>query len=740
VVGSACDVPASSQAPAPAPPLVDLVDPAIGTGGFGFAYGASFFGAAVPHGMVKVGPDTTGDFGEVRFVHTSGHWADDPTILCFSHTHLHGVGVPGAGAVAVMPTTAYDPAQPAAVDYQASRSDEQASPGSYRVRLAEPDIVVELAATPRAAHHRYTFPDGTSDATIVLDLARLIVEGEVLEARLEQVDDRTLRGRLHIEDGLSPPGGYVVFFVLAADAPFDVEPSGDGGVATTLPATGPVVRAALRFGARDANAPVQLRVGLSLVDVDGAAGNLAAELPAFGHDRVVAAARAAWDRQLRGVRLFGGTRDDQVQFASALYRNFLMPTILSDVDGRFVGPDGAVHTADGFTMLTDLSLWDTYRSTQPLYGLLAPASARNVGKSLVAFTQIAGFVPLWTMATGDANVMIGAPGEVTLADALARGALTADDVAAAWPVLRAAALDVQTEPPAGRQGRRDVVVYDALGYVPTTRRASVSSTLEYQINDVALASIASAVGDPDAAARLRARATGWRRLYDPDTGFLRGRDEAGAFPALDEPFDPTNFGSDYVEASAWQSLFPLDDIAGIEAVYGGRAGALAKLDELLTLTEADWATRDPDGSLFGVSPLPYHWQGNEPSLHVSALPFELGDRALGQRFVAWVKATQYHGGVAGVPGNDDGGATSAWLVLAMLGLHPIAGSDAWVLGTPQFPRVEVDVDGGVLAITRDGADDDGAVVTLDDERIAGPRLAHERLRSGGTLHFGSARR
>jgi predicted alpha-1,2-mannosidase len=738
-LGADCECSSPGPVLEAAPPLVALVDPAIGTGGFGFAYGAGFFGAAVPHGMVKVGPDTTGDFGEIRFVHTSGHWAEDPTILCFSHTHLHGIGVPEGGAVAVMPTTTYDPALPAAVDYRATRADEEAAPGTYRVRLVEPDIVVELTATPRAAHHRYTFPAGTAEATVVLDLDRVIVEGEVLAAQLERVDDRTLRGSLHVQGSLSPPGGYVVFFVLVADAPFVVQANTDEGVAA-LPLSGEVVRAALHFGARDPSTPVQLRVGLSLVDLDGAARNLAAELPAAGHERVAAAARAAWARTLGGVRLFGGTDDDRVQFASALYRNFLLPTILSDVDGRFVGPDGAVHVADGFTMLTDLSLWDTYRSTQPLYGLLAPTTARDVGLSLLAFTQIAGFVPVWTMATGDANVMIGAPGEVTIADALARGALGVADVAPAWPVLRAAALDLQTEPPAGRQGRRDVVLYDALGYVPTTRRASVSSTLEYQINDVALAGIATALGEPAAADRLRQRATGWRLLYDPGTGFLRGRDEAGAFRVLDEPFDPTGFGDDYVEASAWQSLFPLDDIAGIEAVYGGRAGALAKLDELLTLTEADWATRDPASSLFGVNPLPYHWQGNEPSLHVSALPYELGDRSLGRRFVDWVKATQYHAGVHGVPGNDDGGATSAWLVLAMLGLHPIAGSDAWVPGTPHFPRVELDVPGGVLVITRDGGDDDGAVVTFDGEPLPGPRLPHARLMAGGALHFAGAPR
>jgi predicted alpha-1,2-mannosidase len=734
---SSCDAPSPAPSTTPAPPLVELVDPAIGTGGFGFAYGAAFLGAAVPFGMVKLGPDTTGDFGEARFVHTSGHWANDPTILCFSHTHLHGIGVPEGGAVAVMPTTSFATDRPRVVDYRATRVDEVVAPGVYRVRLQEPDIEVELAATPRAAHHRYTFPDGTTQATIVLDLARVIVEGEVKTATLEQVDDATVQGSLHVEGSLSPPGGYVVFFVLSADAPFVIEASGEDAAPATVPMTAEVVRAALHFGARDRTTPVQLRVGLSLVDLAGAAANLEAELPEFGHDIVAQAATEAWAAQLRGVRLFGGNRDDQVQFASALYRNFLMPTILSDVDGRFLGPDGAVHQADGFTMLTDLSLWDTYRSTQPLYGLLAPQAARDVGKSLVAFTAIAGFAPVWPMATGDADVMIGAPGEVTIADALARGALVVDDVVAVWPILRAAALEIDTEPAAGRQGRNDVVSYDALGYVPTTRRASVSSTLEYQINDVALATIADAVGDPASGVRLRERAQGWRQLYDPDVGFLRGRDEEGAFAPLDGPFDPTSFGDDYVEASAWQSLFPLDDIAGIEAVYGGREGAIAKLNELLDLTQADWETRDPNDSLFGVSPLPFHWQGNEPSLHVSALPFELGDRALGQRFVDWVKDTQYHSGVAGVPGNDDGGATSAWLVLAMLGLHPIAGSDAWVLGTPHFPQVEIDVDGGVLRITRSGAADDGASVTLNDEPLAGPRIEHARLTSAGTLHFGA---
>ncbi len=197
----------------------------------------------------------------------------------------------------------------------------------------------------------------------------------------------------------------------------------------------------------------------------------------------------------------------------------------------------------------------------------------------------------------------------------------------------------------------------------------------------------------------------------------------------------TSFGYSY--GPTWQSTFPVDDVAGMEAVYGGRDGAVAKVRELLTETQAHWATVDTESELFGVTPLPYHWQGNEPSLHVCALPFELGDRALGLEYVEWVRTTQYNSSVAGVPGNDDGGATSAWLVEAMPGLHPIAGSDAWVLGQPLFPRVEIDVDGGVLEITRDDDASAGDVVTIDGVVVDGPRISHGELMGGGTLHFGA---
>ncbi len=710
--GAACAPPAPELVSVG--PLVDKVDPTIGTGGFAFAYGASFLGAAAPHGLVKAGPDTTGSFGEVRFVHTSGNWAEDPTILCFSHLHLQGTGLPDGGVIAMMPTTSFDAAHPRAVQYAATRDRERARAGSYAVHLVEPDVSVELAAPgPHVAAWRVTFPDGTADAVVVVDLFRTLVEGTVDDAHYD-VDGARITGTLHTEGSLSPAGGYDVFFALESAASFTAADTGFG--------------AALHFGPRDASSPVELRVGLSLVDVDGAARNLEAELPSgTAYAASQEQARAAWDAILSPVKVSvadpaAAAGHDVTMLASALYRSFLMPDVESDVDGRFRGPDGGVHHADGFRMMTDLSLWDTYRTVQPLYSLVAPADAHDVAKSIAVWTELLGHGPLWPMATGDASVMIGSPGEVVLADALARGDIAADDpdVVAAWDILRGAALDAG-DPPSGRGGRGDVMAYDAQGgWVPSPLRAPVSATLEYAEDDTALARFADALGHDDDAARLRARSTGWRELFDADSGFLRARDADGAFTIAESEFAPEHFSDDYVEADAWQSLFPLDDVEGIRAVYGGDDGAAARLRDLFDRTRDDWDTRaSSSASTLGVQPLPFHWQGNEPSLHVSSLAYELGDDALASSFVSWVMSTQYGPGQDGLPGNDDGGALSSWWALAAFGLHPVPGSADWVVGAPMFPRVDV----RGLTVTRSG---DGGVPktrTLDGA-VVGARVGH----------------
>ncbi|MBA3457105.1 MAG: hypothetical protein H0T42_28740, partial [Deltaproteobacteria bacterium] len=203
--------------PPPLPEVTDpvaLVDPTIGTGGLGFAHGSCFVGAAVPHGLVKVGPDTNGPFGVVNFLHYSGYWAGDDRIRGFSHFHLHGAGATDYGVLSMMPAVAFDPAKTTVADYEArfTKANEHAAAGRYEVTLSN-GIGVVLAATERAAVHRYT-----GAQALVIDLDKTLSGGEVDAATITlDASTREITGQLHHRGGMSGGfGGYTVYFVARA--------------------------------------------------------------------------------------------------------------------------------------------------------------------------------------------------------------------------------------------------------------------------------------------------------------------------------------------------------------------------------------------------------------------------------------------------------------------------------------------------------------------------------------------
>jgi putative alpha-1,2-mannosidase len=281
---------------------VALVDPRIGTGGLAFAHGSCFVGAAVPHGLVKVGPDTAGPFGTVSFLHYSGYWAGDDRIRGFSHVHLHGAGATDYGVLSLMPVPAFDPARTRVTDYEArfAKADEHAAAGRYEVAL-ENGIGVALTATRRAAVHRYT-----GAGAVVIDLAKTLEGGQVTAAAIAvDAAARELTGELHHRGGMSGGfGGYTLYFVIRARAPWTshavwADGSPPSGAAA---ASGTGVGAALVVAG-----DVELAVGISLVSAAGARANLDAEVGAADLERIAALAREAWAARLGAVLLTGGT-------------------------------------------------------------------------------------------------------------------------------------------------------------------------------------------------------------------------------------------------------------------------------------------------------------------------------------------------------------------------------------------------------------------------------------------------
>jgi predicted alpha-1,2-mannosidase len=504
--------------------------------------------------------------------------------------------------------------------------------------------------------------------------------------------------------------------------------SDDAAPSAAASASGTGVGAAI-----DVPADVQLAVGVSLVSLDGARANLAAEVPAIDVDVVAAAARAEWAARLERVLLTGGTEAQRRIFYTSLYHAFLMPTVISDVDGTYVLAGQAPRVASGYRQLSDMSLWDTYRTVAPLYAWLAPESARDQARSLVGFGDGLGGYPRWPIAIGESGTMLGAPADIVIADAVARGVPDAGGDLA-WDRLRAAAMDA-VAPPDGRGARDGIEPYLELGYMPLTTGRSVSTTTEYAHADFALAQLAAALGhDADHDALLE-RSHGWRQLYDPAVGFLRGKSADGTFPAT--AFDPLAMSDDYAEANAWHSLWmtSVHDAAGLAEVMDGDDAVIAKLDEFFTLAQEDWDRGDEAAANF---PRPYYWHGNEPDLNAPYVFAQLGRPDLTQRWARWVQDTMYTDAPSGVAGNDDGGTLGAWYVLSTLGVYPVPGSDRWILGTPRFPQARVRVGGHELVITADGVSDAAMYVDhveLDGVPVDAAEISQAQLAGASTLAF-----
>jgi predicted alpha-1,2-mannosidase len=724
------------------PPLPEVtdplehVDPTIGTGGLGFAYGSSFVGATMPHGLVKIGPDTKGPFGTVNFQHYSGYWAGDDTIQAFTHLHLHGTGATDYGILAVMPTRAFDPTKTSVIAYEQrfAKADEHARAGSYGVTLAD-GTIVDLVATTHGAHHVYDF--GGATGTLMIDLAKTLNSGQVTDAEIHlDAATQTVRGRMKHVGGMSGGfGGYNLYFVARTKQAWVTSAVWSNGMTASAgtDASGTGVGAAITIA--DA-APVELQVAVSFVSQAGADANLAAELPGWDVAATRTAAEQAWRSRLDVVKVTGGSVEERRTFYTSLYHAFLMPTTIADADGTFfLEGMAAPVVATGYTQMSDFSLWDTYRTVHPLYAWLAPTSARDSTYSLERLGFWLGGCPRWPIAIGEAGTMLGASCDVAIADAMVKGIARGDAAfeQRVWTLLGEAALST-TQPPLGRGGRDHVDVYMQYGYVPSSIGRSVSHTTEYAHDDAALANLGDALGHTAEAATLRERSRSYHALFDPSVGFLRGKSEAGAFGGA---FDPLEMSDDYAEANAWHSLWMAGahDSAGLAELLGGRAALVDKLETFFTEARINWETGDPSAANF---PRPYYWHGNEPDINAAFLFAQVGRPDRTQEWARWIIDNIYSDTPEGVPGNDDGGTMGAWYVFATLGLYPVPGSDKYIVSAPIFEQARVVVDGHELVIAATGASSRRrfvAGVTIDGTPLAQPELTHAQLLAASRIEF-----
>jgi predicted alpha-1,2-mannosidase len=697
---------------------VSFIDPRIGTGGRGGEVVGLNPGAVVPYGFVQIGPDTRhSQFGQPGFYHFGGYHADDDLVDGFGHTHSNGMGVNDLGGLVVFPRANWDPAFVSGVARAApfTHDREEASAGYYRVDLQDDDTRVELTATTRGAIHRYTF---AADATpvVILDLGYTLGEVEIRDANVTVTGNRMVVFQ-DLHGAYSRRAGGIPHHAI-----LEVEPTpsgslvwdGTGEPAPGTSARGPLAGAAWTFppGTRE----ITMRVGLSTTGPTGAQNNFAAEVEGRTFDQVHQAARQAWSDLLAGWKVRGGTPEEQVILHTALYHAHIWPHTYQDADGTYVGFDKQLHQAD-HPYHSAFSLWDTYRTTHPLFTLTDPARHEAMLRSLLLMAEQGGDLPRWPIGSGYTGGMVGSPGAIVLAEAAAKG-LDLGDEERAFDIAVAGALG-----PRPNDNRSGIEDYRTLGWVPHDRNGGAASlTLEYAWADQALARWAARLGRTDLEPTLALQGQSWKNLWDAETRFLIGRNADGSF---DREFDPLVWSDAYVEGTAWHYVFgaPWDVDGMIELQAPDRQAWLANQRAYWDLVRAE-----PDDLLYDS----YYWHGNEPDLHYAFLGSLAGDHALSVEASRLIMATRYDTTPAGLDGNDDAGTLSAWYVFASAGIYPIAGTTRYALGAPRFERIEI----GDLVIRREGpADGTVRAVQVGGKTLENPWVDHDELMAAGELVF-----
>ncbi len=720
---------------------MDEVDPFIGTGGEGH----TFPGAVAPFGMVQLSPDTDTQCAlRECYGHAAGYRYDDPTIEGFSHTHFSGAGHSDLGDLLVMPVSGDDvPMDPGTPDKPGYRSPfrhaaEVARPGYYAVTLDRPGVRVELTAATRAGVHRYSFPADKA-AHLVIDLRSSLYNypGKILWSGLRLRPDGTLTGFRETR-GWAP--GRKFFFAMRFSAPlvahalvnreadiaykgFQGPGRGSDAVAERL---GRALMARLDFGKLDR--PLEVKVAISGVDEAGAIANLDSEPGNF--DAIRNRTHAAWTQALGAIELEGPAPMRRM-VATALYHSLLAPSIWSDSDGRYRGPDDQVHRAQGFTFRSTFSLWDTFRAEHPLLTLIQPEKVNaEIVQSLIASRENSpdGILPVWQFHGRETWTMIGYHAVPVIADAYMKG-IRGYDADAALDAMVASARYA----PYGGLGE-----YMKRGYVPIDREPEAASkTVEYAYDDWAIAHMAAAMGRRDIVTEFTKRAGNWRNSFDTKTGFLRARKADGSWR---EPFDPTaiNYGSDYTEGNAWQySWFVPHDQAGLFQTMGGDAAVVAKLDRMFDYdnSKLDYSHAEDIAGLIGQ-----YIHGNEPSHHVAYLYSYAGQPWRTQERLKQIVDSQYKPTPDGLSGNDDLGQMSAWLAFTAIGFYPVTpGTNQYVIGRPFLRRTVLNLPNGKrFVISAEGLSDANRYVgsvTLNGRPLARGYIRHEEIVAGGTLAF-----
>ncbi|AXP81466.1 Glycosyl hydrolase family 92 [Mariniflexile rhizosphaerae] len=712
----------------------DYVNPFIGTSNFG----ATFPGPIAPRGMASISPFNVAGPQNLPLEKDS-QWLSNPyvhenTFLTgFSQVNLSGVGCPDLGVILLMPTTGT--VETNHLEYGSTYSNEIAKTAYYSVDIDKYKVKAEFTASKRVGVSKFTFPKGQSNILLNLGLGLTNEEG----AMVKVVSSTEIEGLRSVGSFCynSPEAAYPIYFVAKFSKPADSfgvwkKPSKYEGVEaqwmtyngktrmmdnTIKTVVGDSIGTYFTYKF-DTEETVEVKIGVSYVSIENARENLEKETVNKSFEAVYKETYNEWNTELSKILVEGGSKDDKTIFYTALYHSLIHPNTLNDVNGEY--PEikrSKIGKTEG-TRYTVFSLWDTYRNVHQLMSLVYPKQQSDMVKSMLEMYDENGWLPKWELNATETFTMVGDPASIVIADTYLKG-IQDFDVQKAYKAMLKGADQMENNPL-----RNGLKAYIEKGYVTTSEKGPVSTTQEYNASDYAISLLAKALGKTADANLFKNRSLSYRKLFDKNLRLLRPRNPDGTWY---EPFDPlsgANFEENvgFIEGNAWQYVFMVPhDMKGLIKLMGGNKGFSNQLQNVFDSKQFDMA--------------------NEPDIAYPYLfNYLKGEEFKSQELVKKLVREYFQNKPKGLPGNDDTGTMSAWLVYAMMGIYPIVpGEPIYTITTPMFDKITIKLDPKYykkesIVIERD-INNDGKIkhIQLDGKTRNSFFISHDDFVNGTTL-------
>lgn len=635
------------------------------------------------------------------------------------------VGHRGGSAMHISPTTADTASLRPVMAY--SYDNETVTPYSYSVYLDDEDIDVDFAPSHQSAVYNFKFGNGERPS--------IVFEGHNGSF---QADGASVSGVREIGRGVN----------LYLYAESDTEPEGTKEVGNALALVYP-----------EGTGEVAVRYGVSLISTEQAKKNLMREIPTFSVDEVAADGRREWNDALGKIKATGASADDLTVFYTSLYRCMERPVNISEDGQYFSGFDLQVHSDDGVPFYTDDWTWDTYRAAHPLRCLIDTARESHILNSYLRMAAQNGhdWFPTFPGVSGDGHAMNCNHGVASMIDAWRKGIRTFD-LARAYEVSKKSVEEKTLIPWSNAPAGELDDFYKAHGYLPALRpgeaesvaavsewekRQPIAVTLGTAYDEWCISQMAEELGDSAGADKYLRNAYNYRNLFHPDTHFFHPKDKNGNFiPGLDYRYAGGTGARDYYdENNAYVYRWDVQhNVADLIELIGGNEAFAAALDSMFRepLGMSKWGfyafMPDHTGNVGQFS------MANEPSLHVPYLYNYAGMPWKTQKRVRTLLDQWFRNDVMGVPGDEDGGGMSAFVVFSQMGFYPVTpGSPTYNIGSPVFENVKVDLgDGHVFEIKARNASPANKYIQsarLNGAELNQPWFTHADIAQGGTLEL-----